>query len=366
MYAYEQIREVHLEVTDKCNAACPQCARNDSGGETNPRLPLVDLSLEDVKNIFPVDFLSRLDRIFACGNYGDPIMAKDTLGIFRYFRRWSDTVRLGMHSNGGARNAEWWSELATIISKEGGYVVFGIDGLEDTNHIYRRHTQWSVIMRNVKAFIGAGGNALWDFLVFRHNEHQVEKARQLAKDMGFSRFNVKKTKRFIDFGKIENRDRTPIKNSGGDTVGWLEMPINPEWRNENLGQFSWQSAVKLGDIKDNYDSLSEYLDTVKINCKVKADKSIYVTAEGYVLPCCWLGTHLYDNKMKDGQRQILPLLESMGGVEVINAKKIPIKEIVEGPFFQNHIPDSWDKKSFVEGKNHTCARICGVKHGLTA
>jgi MoaA/NifB/PqqE/SkfB family radical SAM enzyme len=38
MYDYTDIRTVHLEITEKCNAACPMCARNINGGEDNPWL----------------------------------------------------------------------------------------------------------------------------------------------------------------------------------------------------------------------------------------------------------------------------------------------------------------------------------------
>ena len=71
-----------------------------------------------------------------------------------------------------------------------GYVRFGIDGLEDTNHLYRRNVRWPTLMRNVRAFVEAGGNAEWDFIEFRQNQHQVEQARMLADELGFSMFNV--------------------------------------------------------------------------------------------------------------------------------------------------------------------------------
>ncbi len=53
MFSYEEIRKVHLELTDKCNAACPQCSRNERGGPVNPLLPLTELTLDDIKTIFP-------------------------------------------------------------------------------------------------------------------------------------------------------------------------------------------------------------------------------------------------------------------------------------------------------------------------
>ena len=42
LLAFEELKMVHLELTDKCNARCPQCARNDCGGPVNPTLPQVE------------------------------------------------------------------------------------------------------------------------------------------------------------------------------------------------------------------------------------------------------------------------------------------------------------------------------------
>ena len=86
MYRYDEIKTIHLEITDKCNAACPMCARNINGGEDNPQLPGTELSLDDVKKIFPPQFIAQLDRMYMCGNYGDPVVARDTLEVFKYFR----------------------------------------------------------------------------------------------------------------------------------------------------------------------------------------------------------------------------------------------------------------------------------------
>ena len=52
LYTYKEIKTVHLEITDKCNAACPMCARNINGGEDNPQLPGTELFIEDIKRIF--------------------------------------------------------------------------------------------------------------------------------------------------------------------------------------------------------------------------------------------------------------------------------------------------------------------------
>ena len=54
-------------------------------------------------------------------------------------------------------------------------------------------------MRNVRAFIKAGGDASWDMLVFKHNQDQVDECRQLSKSLGFVNFTFKNSARWSDF-----------------------------------------------------------------------------------------------------------------------------------------------------------------------
>ncbi|MEG4091380.1 radical SAM protein, partial [Microcoleus sp. Pol12B4] len=63
---YEDIRRVSVEITSRCNAACPQCPRTG-----NPILPGAELKMEDIERIFPQEFCSQLDLVYMCGNYGD-------------------------------------------------------------------------------------------------------------------------------------------------------------------------------------------------------------------------------------------------------------------------------------------------------
>ena len=52
MYRYEDIKTIHLEVTQNCQAACPMCDRNCNGEGVNPHIKLDELSLQDCKKIF--------------------------------------------------------------------------------------------------------------------------------------------------------------------------------------------------------------------------------------------------------------------------------------------------------------------------
>ena len=69
MYSYNDIRQVHLEVTQRCQAACPMCDRNESGGRDNRHITNAELSLDDAKAIFTPDFIKQLDNAYAVVNH---------------------------------------------------------------------------------------------------------------------------------------------------------------------------------------------------------------------------------------------------------------------------------------------------------
>jgi len=354
LYRYEDLRIVHLELTHRCNAACPMCARNLHGGAINPDMPLSELSLADVEAILLPELIGRLKRIYACGNYGDPIVARDCIEVFRYLREHGPDLNLDLHTNGSARRPEWWRELAAIMKSGPHYLRFGIDGLEDTNHLYRRGTDWKTVMRSAETFIAAGGRAEWDFLVFRHNEHQVEEARKLAGNMGFKEFFVRRTGRFLDAGELETSDRYRVEDRKGNFEYFLEQPQNPEYLNPAFGN--------LELVKQRYGEYQTYLDEVEINCKVAGRKGkMYLSAQGYALPCCWLGAVFSESSTAE-RRQFADLLKAYGGIAAVDARRHGLRAVVEGPLFQQAIPASWEQSSIAAGKLAICARTCGREY----
>jgi hypothetical protein len=382
MYKANEITTVHLEVTERCNASCPQCARNINGGEVNPQLHDAELSLDDVRTILKPEFIAQLKRLYMCGNYGDPISARDTLEIFEYIRSQNAKMQLSFHTNASAKTPEWWSKLPLAMGKNH-YVVFSVDGLEDTNHLYRQGTVWKKIMENARAFIAAGGRARWDYIVFGHNEHQVEEARALAESMGFEKFNVKKSNRFFSNTQGAVKSAHQAGNRKGATTQMLSMPTNPEYQNAALKQLESLSKDKgeikidfmttvaelegkIGNQKFNIDpskkkDMEKYWDSVEVKCKVAEEKSIYITAEGYLQPCCWTAGQMYVWYWKQRGGQIWDAIDS-AGLDSLDLRVHDLNDVINGKFIQDVIPESWTKPSCAEGKLAVCAKTCGAKY----
>lgn len=382
MYKADEITTVHLEVTERCNASCPQCARNINGGEVNPQLHDAELSLADVKNILKPNFIKQLKRLYMCGNYGDPISARDTLEIFEYIRSNNDKMQLSFHTNASAKTPEWWSRLPAAMGRNH-YVVFSVDGLEDTNHLYRQGTVWRKIMENASAFIAAGGRARWDFIVFGHNEHQVEEARALAESMGFEKFNIKKSNRFFSNTRGSVKMEHQAGNRKGVATTMISMPTNPEYQNAAIKQLAALSTDvaklntdlvstvaelegRIGAQKFNLDAskkkdMEKHWDSAEIKCKVAEEKSIYITAEGYLQPCCWTAGQMYVWYWKSRGGQIWDAI-NQAGIDTLDLRVHDLNDVINGKYIQEVIPDSWNKPSCAEGKLAVCAKTCGTKY----
>eukprot|EP00439_Symbiodinium_sp_Y106_P054594 s3821_g7.t1 len=361
LYRSGELKAVHLELTTRCNAACPQCPRNLQGGAENPVLAAhhSELSLEDVRAILPPGFLRQLRKVYLCGNFGDPAVAQDCAEVIRYLLSVGGP-RVGLFTNGGMRSPVWWEELGSIMQPpDRAFVRFAIDGDESTNHLYRQHVRWDRLMANVDAFLAAGGNAEWDFIVFEHNEHQVEAMRSLAEQKGFTKFNAKKTARFIDKARGAVKPSVPVKDTSGTVVRTLRPPANPAWQNEAALE-SVQKAV------EKYGSIEAYYDSCEISCKVAKEKEVYISADGLAFPCCWLAAEMYRADLQNSGREVVRLAKAafpQEGLDALSALPRGVGAAVDrrAGLFQQLVSAAMRQPSLRAGRLRTCSAVCGVE-----
>ena len=137
------------------------------------------------------NFLSS--EINLCGNNGDPIYHPRFLEILKQLKNQNHKIKIA--TNGSAKTEKFWTQVGDITDKQD-TITFGIDGLDDTNHLYRIGSNFDKIIENATAYINAGGKAEWQFIEFAHNYHQIDDAEKLASKLGFTNFTVKYTARF--------------------------------------------------------------------------------------------------------------------------------------------------------------------------
>jgi MoaA/NifB/PqqE/SkfB family radical SAM enzyme len=278
--------------------------------------------------------------------------------------------------------------------RRGDACVFSVDGLDDTNHLYRKNTNFDKILANMKAYREAGGIAQWDYLAFKHNAHQIGTARQLAKDLGFTKFNLKKTTRWGRYdsdglGYYEVPDKNgnyllqqptdeSLRNTNADTLKKVFGIVPNYVSNEEFDRMYPQNADGNSDMYNEYDpstgtSIEINFKKIEVSCRAvkfesggnSSNNEIFVSAEGEVYPCCFLGGEPnryvgYDSSGKENihsDDSFMKMLELNGGRESIDLHNHTLSSIIESDLYQRLLPRSFELDHNMRSKQ--CTSCCG-------
>jgi organic radical activating enzyme len=251
-----QIKGLHIEPTNMCTLQCPKCARtefiNQFGQDkwSNNSLDLVKL-----KQFLDIDLSGK--QISLCGTYGDPIYYSNLMGMIEYFK--SAGANILIATNGSYRTADWWSRLASILDEQDS-IVFGIDGLPETFINYRINADWNSIKIGIDIMSKSKAKLIWQYIPFAFNERDIDEARQLSQNLGFDKFLILPSDRWIE--------NDPL------------MPANLQLRIEHT--ITW---------KKNTNNASR--DSRIIDPKCKSNDQHYISANGYYMPCCYISDYRF-------------------------------------------------------------------------
>jgi hypothetical protein len=255
------IKWIHVELSSKCNAWCPACPRNNNGFGLRDNLVEEDLPTARLEQV--LKDLPELDTVMLCGNYGDPIIAKNILEAVAVAKQYAKKIQI--HTNGSLRTPEWWANLATELNTIEHDVWFGIDGLAGVHEIYRQGTDFDKIIANAAAFIAAGGTASWQFIPYAHNEHQTRDCIKLSQKMGFKKFRLAKLFR------------------GSMTA-----------RHYRTGEEFTLSAPRQ-EIQNVIRMPNAYTQVKDSDCMHLSQPSVYLAANGQLSTCCYFNNKTFDS-----------------------------------------------------------------------
>lgn len=341
MIDYKNIQSVHLEISTRCNAACPLCPRNSSGYDEDLGYTVTDMTLAQAKRIFTPDFVRQLNQILINGNFGDFITARDNLDIVQYLKVCNPNLKIKISTNASGGKPGLWEQLGAIDNLE---IGFAVDGLEDTHAIYRRNTNWKTVINNAKKFIAAGGSAVWRMIKFQHNVHQIDACRQMSRELGFKRFDL------LDDG----RDSGPVYDKHGNFVyhiGNKPNMVNFQYPKRIETWKEWSSVATVPEFQLNYYKTLPVKNS--INCYAKNRKEIYITATGEIYPCCWLGFYPKLEYKFPWQRDNIFLKDFAVNN---NALEVGLEKAID---WFNSVENSWSKKTYSDGRLIKCDEQCG-------
>jgi MoaA/NifB/PqqE/SkfB family radical SAM enzyme len=182
---------LHIELTNRCVLECPGCARTQWRDLVKKPVSKTDLDGIDLERFLDCDEGRKINKFLLCGDYGDAIYYPD---LFDFLARFRDSKKFEIRTNGSYRDKNFWHRLSAALTTED-VITFSIDGLKDTNMIYRINSDWDSIMLGIDIMARGPARVRWKTIVFRHNYLQLSEIKKLAEDKGCE-FSAEKTHRF--------------------------------------------------------------------------------------------------------------------------------------------------------------------------
>lgn len=339
---------VQFELSNVCNALCSSCQRNtidfdklDELHSNEEKVDITNLPMKNrpglgkpkylPKNVFRnmLNNVPSIKEVYFTGTIDDPLAHRNLIGITQEVFKLRPGIKFGMHTNGSLRTPKYLKEFGAVLNtNRNHHIWFSIDGLEDTNHYYRKNCRWDKIMANAEALISTGAKVGWQFLVFPWNEHQVDEARTMAKKMGFRKFRtrINKSPLLNDLDKMLLMSRKKMKKMRRygfelDSVKVPDDPIVCEWKND----------------------LEQY----------------HVSYDGRLWPCCYFNSFklFRNNELQDR-------IDGLYGSDWNNLDKHSFEEIANHEFYKEDLVSSWSAKEHGTTKGtriRICSQTCSKK-----
>lgn len=166
-----------------CPLKCPFCPQSSKDFDLTREL----LKFNDFKRI--IDYLEEFVDTILLFNWGEPLLNPSLPEMIRYVSE--RKIATIVHSNLNFLT----KKLAERLIRSGlSELVASIDGAsEESYQAYKKGGSFKVALKNLKLLLNQKKklgfktpNIIWKFLVFKQNEHEINKAKLIAQEMGVS------------------------------------------------------------------------------------------------------------------------------------------------------------------------------------
>lgn len=235
--------KLHIELTTRCTLECPACPRTVWKEIVKKPITKSDLDIENFARFMDCPAGDNIKTLVLCGDYGDSIYYPQLIEFIKRFRDRNFEIM----TNGSFQKAEFWHELNSVLTEKDS-ITFAIDGLEDTNHLYRRNSDWTSTMQGLEIAIAGPAKVYWQTIVFSFNQDKLDDIKHFAESKG-AKFFTLNTHRYGD-DRLKPSNETFIETD-----------------------FEYKSKYQTSEI---------------IEITPQCEEERVITADGYLLPCCWI------------------------------------------------------------------------------
>jgi radical SAM protein with 4Fe4S-binding SPASM domain len=173
---------ITLDPTNHCNLKCPLCPTGL--GDTSVAYGL--FKLDKFKNV--IDVFSKWAQTVQLYSWGEPLLNKSFVEMIRYASQKPHKIRSVTSVNLNAITDE---QIEGLLNSNLDALHLSIDGTtQEVYEKYRIGGNLETVFNNLKKLIAeknvskSNTKVIWDFIVMKQNEHQVEEAKKMAKDFG--------------------------------------------------------------------------------------------------------------------------------------------------------------------------------------
>jgi len=159
-------------------------------------VPGEDMTTENFKKI-----LNFFEEITFCGQISDPIFHPKFIEFLKLCRDKKVTV----HTAASHKKEDWYRKA--FEANTNAYWTFGIDGLPKDSHKYRINQDGEHLFKMACMASKIVKRVKWQYLIFKYNENDIDKAKKLAKDNNLI-LELQKSSRFWENDPLmpENKD----------------------------------------------------------------------------------------------------------------------------------------------------------------
>ena len=175
---HQRKQRPNIDASHRCIFRCPQCIRQKISSQEQIKRSF-DLEEHNFKKI--LDYYDY--GITFCGQISDPIYHPKFLNLLKMCDENKTKVRIA--TVGSGKSDAWWDEAYSYNVGSSAW-FFGVDGIDKKSELYRIGSNFDDVWKRMRQGRDLGHVIVWQYIIFGYNEHEIDRAIEIAKEEDFA------------------------------------------------------------------------------------------------------------------------------------------------------------------------------------